>query len=73
MYSLSLVSFIILRKEEPDLPRPFRTPGYPLVPWLTLSIALISLIALTIYNPVSALLFVGVMGGSYGLKALLVK
>ncbi len=71
MYSFSLVSFIMLRKKEPELERPFRTPGYPLVPWLTLVIAVISLIALTIYNPVSALLFVGVMGGSFILKKLL--
>ncbi len=69
MYSLSLISFIILRKKEPDLPRPFRTPGYPLIPWLTLGIALVSLVALTVYNPLSALLFAGVMGGSYGVKA----
>ena len=70
MYSLSLISFILLRKNEPELERPFRTPGYPLVPWLTLVIALVALVALTIYNPVSALLFAGVMGGGYGLRAL---
>ena len=70
MYSFSLISFIILRKKEPDLPRPFHTPGYPLVPWLTLGIALVSLVALTVYNPLSALLFAGVMGLSYGLKLI---
>ncbi|TDB68025.1 ethanolamine permease [Arundinibacter roseus] len=70
MYSYSLVSFIILRKKEPNLPRPFRTPAYPLVPWLTLTIALISLVALTVYNPMSALWFAGILGGSFGLKKI---
>jgi ethanolamine permease len=71
MYSLSLVSFILLRKNEPELHRPFRTPGYPVVPWVALIIALVSLVALTIYNPISALLFLGVMLGSYVLRVVI--
>jgi ethanolamine permease len=73
MYSLSLISFILLRKHEPELPRPFRTPGYPLVPWTALSIALVSLVALVVYNPASAMIFAGILGMSYGLRLLLVQ
>src|SRR5262249_51741555 len=29
---LSVSSFYVLRRTRPDLPRPFRTPGYPVVP-----------------------------------------
>lgn len=31
-YGLSALAVIVLRWREPALPRPFRTPGYPLVP-----------------------------------------
>jgi APA family basic amino acid/polyamine antiporter len=33
---LSVSSVIVLRRTRPDLPRPFRTPGYPAVPLLFL-------------------------------------
>jgi len=29
---LSVSSVYVLRQRRPDLPRPFRTPGYPVVP-----------------------------------------
>ncbi|PIV34609.1 MAG: APC family permease, partial [Lysobacterales bacterium CG02_land_8_20_14_3_00_62_12] len=33
-YALTFSSLFVLRKREPDVPRPFRVPGYPLVPGL---------------------------------------
>lgn len=33
-YALAVLSVMVLRKKEPDLVRPFRVPGYPLVPIL---------------------------------------
>jgi basic amino acid/polyamine antiporter, APA family len=33
-YVLSVISVVILRRKRPDLPRPYRTLGYPLVPVL---------------------------------------
>ena len=50
LYIIAMVSLIILRKKEPQLKRPFKVPFYPLSPLLALSIALISLIAMTYYN-----------------------
>lgn len=31
-YALATFAVILLRRRRPDLPRPYRTPGYPLVP-----------------------------------------
>ena len=33
-YALAVLSVIALRKKEPGLHRPFRVPGYPIVPIL---------------------------------------
>ncbi|MEJ2216833.1 MAG: APC family permease [Gemmatimonadota bacterium] len=35
-YTLSFVSLFVLRWREPDLPRPFRVPGYPWLPGIAL-------------------------------------
>jgi basic amino acid/polyamine antiporter, APA family len=35
-YTLSFVSLFVLRRREPDLPRPFRVPGYPWLPGIAL-------------------------------------
>src|SRR5262245_39266035 len=43
---LSVGSIYVLRRTRPDLPRPFRTPGYPIVPAIFLAAtALLSLAA----------------------------
>ena len=65
LYILSMVSLLALRIKEPELERPFKVPFYPLFPWIALVIALVSMIALTLYNFVLALLFFGMMGGAY--------
>jgi APA family basic amino acid/polyamine antiporter len=33
-YALAVLSVIALRRKEPELPRPYRVPGYPVVPLL---------------------------------------
>jgi basic amino acid/polyamine antiporter, APA family len=35
-YALSFASVFVLRRREPDVPRPFRVPGYPWVPGIAL-------------------------------------
>jgi ethanolamine permease len=65
LYILSMITLLALRKKEPELERPFKVPFYPLFPWTALVIAMVSLIALTLYNSILALLFFGMMGGSY--------
>jgi basic amino acid/polyamine antiporter, APA family len=43
-WALSVGSVIVLRRSRPDLPRPYRTPGYPLVPLLFV-VAMVALVA----------------------------
>jgi len=40
LYGMTAVSVIVLRRKRPDLERPYRVPGYPLVPLLFVSVAL---------------------------------
>lgn len=65
LYIISMWSFFALRKKEPALERPFKVPLYPLFPMLALIIALICLIAMIYYNPLTALLFFGLVILSY--------
>jgi ethanolamine permease len=50
LYIISMISLFALRKKHPELHRPFRVPLYPLFPFITLVIAVISLAAMCIYN-----------------------
>jgi ethanolamine permease len=45
-----MISLLLLRKKEPGLPRPFRVALYPLFPLLALCIAIISIVAMFIFN-----------------------
>ncbi|MFN0134342.1 MAG: APC family permease [Phycisphaerales bacterium] len=51
-YGLGGVAIFILRRREPDRPRPFRCPGYPIVPAIFVLSAL-AMTALTIWTDVS--------------------
>ena len=57
LYILSMLSLIVLRKNEPDLKRPFKVPFYPLTPFLALVIAIISLFFVGYYNVEIALIY----------------
>ena len=39
LYAMATASVIVLRKKRPDLPRPYRTLGYPVVPVLFVLVA----------------------------------
>ena len=65
LYILSMVSFLVLRKKEPELERPFKVPAYPAFPVIALSIAIISFIAMTIYNLKLAIFYFALMLGCY--------
>lgn len=70
LYIISMVSFIHLRKKEPELPRPFRVPLYPFFPWTALVIASGSFVAMTIYNLNLAGIYCLVVAGCYGIFKL---
>ncbi|MBN4061807.1 ethanolamine permease [Bacteroidales bacterium AH-315-I05] len=65
LYIISMISLFRLRKTEPELERPFKVPMYPLFPAAALIIALVSLVAITVYNPVLAVIYFAVLGVSY--------
>jgi APA family basic amino acid/polyamine antiporter len=50
-YALGAYGVFVLRRKEPDTPRPYRVPGYPFLPWLFVIFAVAYLI-LTIYNDI---------------------
>lgn len=53
---LTISSVYVLRVRRPDLPRPFRTPGYPIVPAIYLISTSTLVVAVCINKPVEALL-----------------
>src|SRR4029079_1450035 len=52
-YAAGAYGVFVLRRKEPSAPRPYRVPGYPLLPWIFVTFA-VAFLALTIYNDVSA-------------------
>ncbi len=64
MYIMSMLSVMRLRRREPGMERPFRTPLYPAFPLIALVIAVLSLVAIVYSAPAVAGIFlvVGVLG-----------
>jgi APA family basic amino acid/polyamine antiporter len=48
-YAAAAYGVFVLRRKEPETPRPYKVPGYPVLPWLLILFALTFLV-LTIYN-----------------------
>lgn len=65
LYVLSMVSLFRLRKTHPDLPRPFRTPGYPAVPAVALVLSASALVALVVATPMLALIYAGLLAAGF--------
>jgi ethanolamine permease len=70
LYVISMVAMLRLRKTEPDLERPFKVPLYPVVPGIALLIALISLIAMTIFNVMLAIIYFSLLTLTYAIFKL---
>ncbi|WP_294910912.1 ethanolamine permease [Tatumella sp. UBA2305] len=65
MYIMSMLSLFKLRRSQPEMPRSFKAPGYPLVPGIALILAIVCLVSMVWFNPVIALLFVAIMLTGY--------
>jgi ethanolamine permease len=65
-----MISFFVLRKNEPDMERPFKVPFYPIFPALALIIASVSMVAMSYYNQQVALIFLAILAGSFILYKL---
>ncbi|MBB6254121.1 ethanolamine permease [Nitrospirillum iridis] len=61
MYIISMASLFRLRRTAPEMARPFRAPGYPLVPATALSLACLCLAAMIYYNPLLFGVFVALL------------
>lgn len=70
LYAISMVSFIVLRNKEPELVRPYRVKNGIFAAKVALVIALVSLLAVTIFNPEIAAIFFAIMGGSFFIFSL---
>ena len=62
MYIISMLSLFILRKKEPALHRPMKTPWYPYFPAIALVLSCISLAAIVWYNVWISVIFLGGLG-----------
>ncbi len=55
LYAIAFLTLFVLRRREPDTPRPWRARGYPFLPALTLAIAIALIAAMSAADPRSAL------------------
>jgi ethanolamine permease len=62
MYITSMISLFILRRKEPELDRPFRSPFYPLFPAVALVLSCICLVAIVYYNFLLTIIFAAGLG-----------
>ncbi|MEZ4685964.1 MAG: ethanolamine permease [Bacteroidia bacterium] len=65
LYIVSMISIIKLRRQEPELERPFKVPFYPVTPIVALLIASVAFVAITVYNPLLAGIYFGILGLAY--------
>lgn len=65
LYIFAMISVLLLRKNLPDLPRPFRVPIYPFFPLIALFIAVVAMIAMVSLNIKLALIFFAILALAY--------
>jgi APA family basic amino acid/polyamine antiporter len=67
---LTVLGLIVLRRTQPALPRPFRTPFYPLTPLLFLGISGFAMVYTATVRPVEAILGACTLLGALGVYRL---
>ena len=65
MYIVSMLSLFKLRRSEPHMVRPFRSPCYPVFPAIALAGAVICLVTMIYYNPLIFSVFAGFLVVGY--------
>lgn len=73
LYIISMITLLRLRKKEPNLERPFKVPMYPAFPVVALVIAVVSFVAMTIYNGRLAFIYFLLIGICFGCFKLFKK
>lgn len=61
LYVVSMLALLQLRRQKPQMPRPFKVPFYPWFPLTAFFIAAFSLLAMCWYNPLLALIYASTM------------
>ena len=61
LYGLAAFSVIVLRRKRPDLPRPYRAWGYPVVPLLFVAVACCLLLSTLLDKPRESVLGLGLI------------
>jgi APA family basic amino acid/polyamine antiporter len=70
-YALAYIAVFVLRRREPQLPRPFRVPGYPWTPALALMVSVAFVIGAIFSDTRHSLYSLAVLAGSYPLYLVL--
>lgn len=65
LYIFAMISTLVLRKKEPALERPFKTPFFPWFPIIALVIASVAFIAMSSLNVKLAVIFLGILALGY--------
>jgi len=63
LYGMSAAAVVVLRRRRPELPRPYRTAGYPLVPVLFVLVAFCLLAATLVASPRESLMGLALIFG----------
>ena len=69
--TLLVISLFILRRREPDLPRPYRALGYPILPLVVLLIAVLLVFGYITSNPYPSFYAIVLLGVSYPIFRLI--
>jgi ethanolamine permease len=60
-YVMMMASHFILRRDEPDMERPYRTPGAPVTPAVALVLSVLAMISSLFYQPQVVFMVLGVL------------
>ena len=61
LYAMSMAALFMLRRREPDMPRPYRAIGYPVFPAVALVLSVVSIAAVVWSNLGVAGVFAGIL------------
>src|SRR5205085_1673902 len=61
LYGMATASVIVLRFKRPDMPRPYRTLGYPMVPILFVAAIACLVVSTLFHSPVESLKGIGII------------
>jgi APA family basic amino acid/polyamine antiporter len=62
LYGMTTAAVVVLRRKKPDMPRPYHTLGYPVVPVLFVLVALCLVVSTLIDSPRESLLGLAIIG-----------